>query len=157
MRRQNNEAPQQYTTNTREGPHERNNETTDENKTEIARESVNFGFSRSSPRSTIEELSREKSLATDFLLILSLSSRHRGDTTATSRDTVATSATSPRHNDDMFVGTCQTGGCLDPVVISTTNAVDCRCAASRPIREILNAQGWAAQTLTTSSTMVVDL
>ena len=46
---------------------------------------------------------------------------------------------------------------LDPVVISTTNAVGCRCAASRPIREILNAQGWAGQTLTTSSTMVVDL
>ena len=54
-------------------------------ETEIARESVNFGFSRSSPRSTIEELSREKSLATDFLLILSLSSRHRGDRERLSR------------------------------------------------------------------------
>ena len=60
----------------RSKPHQRLGE---ERETEIARESVNFGFSRSSPRSTIEELSREKSLATDFLLILSLSSRHRGD------------------------------------------------------------------------------
>ena len=47
-------------------------------------EPVNFGVLRSSPPS-IEELSREKALATDFLSILSFSSRRRVDRERLSR------------------------------------------------------------------------